>query len=393
MNRILAFLILLLLLSATVYSQRVGQAPERPVDRTQEVVVTGVAEEDYARYMHEVLYPADGRFMMAMPWPVFRRYLEDGLEAKLLFSEAFCKAHNIPDAIRERVEAEVTYATYMSFTQAPVFHQSKVRDLLAEFPYQAEWEEVMQRSYSRIDWNDPALLDVPQFVSFAVYYLDQEIPAHLQGESFLMDAYRVINKTAQHPAVREFFLMRYAQRFLGGELPANRELAASFFREHVRNPEYLKRFDELLERAPQFGTGLPAFDFTLEDIEGRQVSLSSFRGQPVYLDFWTTGCPPCIREKPHLKKLKGDLEGQVAVLTVSLDAERNRDRWEEMTSGFGLGDYQLYAGELADELRKHYEVRGIPHYVIIDKDGTIFWNKSVRPSNPQTRIILESLIK
>lgn len=387
------FLAVLTAATASATAQRDERTIGRGVERSREVVATGDAEKDYARFMQQVLYPADGRFMMAMPWPVFRRYLEDGLEAKLLFSEVFCRAHNIPDAVRERIEAEVTYTKYMNFTQAPVFHQSKVRDLLAEFPYQAEWEEVMQRSYSRIDWNNPALLDVPQFVSFASYYLDQKIPAYLQGKSFLMDAYRVINKTAEHPAVRDFFLMRYAQRFLGGELPPNRKLVAHFFREHVRSPEYLKGFDELLERAPQFGTGLPAFDFTLEDIEGRQISLAGFRGQPVYLDFWTTGCPPCIREKPHLKKLKEDLDGQVAVLTVSLDAPRNRDRWEEMTDGFGLGDYQLYAGELADELRKHYEVGGIPHYVIIDKDGTIFWNKSVRPSNPQTRVILESLIK
>jgi len=44
-------------------------------------------------------------------------------------------------------------------------------------------------------------------------------------------------------------------------------------------------------------------DFALHNLEGKLVSLSDFRGKPVMLNFWTTGCPYCIRQMPYLQQV------------------------------------------------------------------------------------------
>ena len=61
-------------------------------------------------------------------------------------------------------------------------------------------------------------------------------------------------------------------------------------------------------------------DFTLLDLEGRQVSSKSLRGKVVLLHFWATWCHYCRREIPHLNEIYAEYAGRgVAILAVSLD--------------------------------------------------------------------------
>jgi peroxiredoxin len=61
-------------------------------------------------------------------------------------------------------------------------------------------------------------------------------------------------------------------------------------------------------------------DFTLPDLQGRQRSLHELRGKVVLLNFWFTGCPPCVEELPSLIELGRRMAGRpFALLTVSVD--------------------------------------------------------------------------
>ena len=55
--------------------------------------------------------------------------------------------------------------------------------------------------------------------------------------------------------------------------------------------------------APILRKGDPAPDFTLKDLEGKTWTLSELKGQVVFINFWATWCPPCLKELPSMQQL------------------------------------------------------------------------------------------
>jgi len=66
--------------------------------------------------------------------------------------------------------------------------------------------------------------------------------------------------------------------------------------------------------------GASAPEFTLKNMEGQHVSLSSYRGRNVLLNFWATWCPYCRKEREHLNRLHAEYGKKgLAILSVSID--------------------------------------------------------------------------
>ena len=109
-------------------------------------------------------------------------------------------------------------------------------------------------------------------------------------------------------------------------------------------------------------------DFSEKDIfEKGVVSLKSFRGKVVLLNFWATWCPPCRIETPTLINLQRVHAGQIEVVGVSVYSN-NRDT-EQFYRDFGINYPMIYGSY---ELMGAYgKIGAIPTTVVIDKSGRI----------------------
>lgn len=107
--------------------------------------------------------------------------------------------------------------------------------------------------------------------------------------------------------------------------------------------------------------------FVLKDIDGTEVSLDSFKGKTVFIDFWATWCGPCKKEMPHIEKLAQEFQKQgLVILTIS---NENKDTITQF-----LSDNKYKIRSLIDEgkeVAKKYQVKGLPTAFIIDKEGKI----------------------
>jgi thiol-disulfide isomerase/thioredoxin len=122
------------------------------------------------------------------------------------------------------------------------------------------------------------------------------------------------------------------------------------------------------------------FNFNSEDSQGNLVSLSSFRGKVVYIDFWATWCAPCLAEIPALKKLQATYEGKdVVFVSASIDSEKDKSKWKKMVQDKQLSGVQVFIGIEAPILSE-YKINSIPKFFVIDKAGNVINTNAPRPS-------------
>ena len=137
----------------------------------------------------------------------------------------------------------------------------------------------------------------------------------------------------------------------------------------------------------------PGIDFTCKDVNGKEVSLSDFKGKMVYVDVWATWCGPCIKEMPHIEKLMEEYKGKdIVFMGVSIDKEKDKPKWQNFLKEKKLKGVQVYAGQ-GSELAKIYQIATIPRFMLFDKKGNIVSTDAPRPSEPEVRLMIDKGLK
>jgi thiol-disulfide isomerase/thioredoxin len=119
--------------------------------------------------------------------------------------------------------------------------------------------------------------------------------------------------------------------------------------------------------------------FTLTDENGKQVSLSDFKGKFVYLDFWASWCNPCMSEMPDTRRLQNDLKDK-DMIWIFVSFDKDDVKWKKTVKAHGLKGIQLMAGDQNEFLKKEFNFDSIPFYVWINKDGEMVMHDAPRPS-------------
>lgn len=146
------------------------------------------------------------------------------------------------------------------------------------------------------------------------------------------------------------------------------------FSEDNKNTSYGKGISAGLERvsAGKVEEGSMAPDFTLTDTQGKQVSLSDYRGQWVLIDFWGSWCGPCRQSNPSLVKLYAKYKDKgfhILGLAVN-DKEANLTKAIK-EDGITWRNVNLSLSESGSALPAIYGLQGVPTKFLVDPEGKI----------------------
>jgi peroxiredoxin len=143
--------------------------------------------------------------------------------------------------------------------------------------------------------------------------------------------------------------------------------------ERVRNTTAGQEFAKSITLARATAIGAVAPVFTQNDVDGKPVTLTDFRGKYVLIDFWASWCGPCRGENPNVVKAYQQYKDKnFTVLGVSLDRPGKKDDWLAAIKADGLdwtqvSDLKFWNNEVA----KQYGVSSIPQNYLIDPNGKI----------------------
>jgi len=135
--------------------------------------------------------------------------------------------------------------------------------------------------------------------------------------------------------------------------------------------------------------GFSAPDFSLDLLDGGQVTLSDLRGQVVMVNLWASWCPPCRAEMPAIERVYQEYQSQgLVVLAVNTTSQDTEAAAAAFVAEYGLS-FPIPL-DRTGAVANRYQLQGLPSTYFIDRQGVI---RSVVVGGPMAESLIRSKVQ
>lgn len=136
-----------------------------------------------------------------------------------------------------------------------------------------------------------------------------------------------------------------------------------------------------------------AYNFSAIDKLGKPLQLEDLKGKVVFIDVWATWCGPCLNHRPRVLKLAEKYKNNENVKILLISVDSSKDKWlsflkkENSSNGMNL----FINNGMRTSFGHNYNIKSIPKYILIGKDGKIINSNQSEPSIAAERGIKKAL--
>ena len=211
----------------------------------------------------------------------------------------------------------------------------------------------------------------------------------ISGENYLEQHVRLVKKYVPDALMGERHLALRAEESTkypsGMDVELYRKTLLSGVTTDSLREKINRCFDNFKEKYGHLAKGKPAPDIEFTDKEGKIHHLSEYKGKVLFVDIWGTWCAPCIAEFPHLRAIQEHFKDNpdVMIMSLSCDIERKPEKWlpflEQRGDEITWHQFMLTKGG-NKVISDVYYIFGIPHFMLIDKEGNFVSYDGPHPS-------------
>jgi thiol-disulfide isomerase/thioredoxin len=233
------------------------------------------------------------------------------------------------------------------------------------------------------------LLMHPNFLNYVDSFVGFKLYKNKYEWNNTLESFEIINNEINNQKIKDE--LAYATMKFAIYRTRNLDEVYNKYMSIENNEDYRKELEETYINLKKISKGTISPAFELYDINDKLVRLKDLKGKLVYIDIWATWCIPCVQEIPALKKLEEELKNK-NIYFVSICVSDTKGRFGKMVKEKELKEIQLFAPDDNISFFKEYLLKGIPRYILIDKDGKIIDANTYKPSDPKLKeLILENM--
>jgi thiol-disulfide isomerase/thioredoxin len=330
-------------------------------------------------------------FLYASDYSIFKSALDVLMQNMHSNFDDFAKenAETYPDFVKMEIERlRLFKGTILLTYYTPVVTSNKIIE---------DAETSINQIISETDLNNPELIGLTEFKPFVqnmmAYLLNKKVQEEklefTSAEEYAKFYFAKIDEYFVENTVKEELYYSFLKDFISYYGAESVVEPYNTYKDIATNKERLSELDKTFSEYNKLAKGQASVNWTFPDIDGKNYSLSDFKGKYVYIDVWASWCGPCKRELPYLTQLKEKFaDKNIAIIQISVD--ENRADWVNLMQTENLQGIQLFTGGWANSLCDHFKITGIPRFILLDMDGNIINSNADRPSG-DIETVLNSL--
>ena len=324
----------------------------------------------------------------------FKSYRSSKVQSDLNFLEEFVSKHQVTNEFKLYCETEIKYSYYYALAAYESLrgYFKNVTDTLPEGFY----DELSGDLF----YNDKYLISRNYGNAMTTYVSKIKSGTYDEPVSFHNRAFVVIDNELKNKS-HDFCMAKMITDLFMSDAPGDfKDSVATDFINKSNYPDYTASVTKLYTKSLDGREKkLPAdvLSSEIEKVDGQTMTieklLKTCKNKVVYIDVWASFCGPCKIEMPYSEKLKHALSDKdVVFIYISID--KNTEAWKgAMNDCGGKGQNYLLKGGLNTAFAKHFNIYGVPHYILIDKQGNVIFPSAARPSSASIKNSILTLCK